>query len=135
MAGWPPSQDPDDGGQPPPPPPERPPQYPPPPPPQYPPQYGYQQPYPPYPPAGYQSGSSYNGFAIASLVLGIMWIYWIGSILALVFGFIAKKQIRERGQQGAGLATAGVVLGFIGMGTLLLTIIVLIVVSSTSGST
>ena len=27
-----------------------------------------------------------NGLAIASMVLGILWIYWIGSILALVFG-------------------------------------------------
>ena len=34
-----------------------------------------------------------NGLAIASLVLGILWIWWIGSLLALVFGFIAKRQI------------------------------------------
>jgi type II secretory pathway pseudopilin PulG len=65
---------------------------------------------------------STNGFAIASMVLGILWIYWIGSILALVFGYIAKKQIRDSfdpewsdGQKGRGIATAGIVLGWIGI--------------------
>lgn len=34
-----------------------------------------------------------NSLAIASLVLGIVWIYGIGSILALIFGYQAKGQI------------------------------------------
>jgi hypothetical protein len=59
-----------------------------------------------------------NGMAIASMVLGIVWIYWIGSILALVFGYIAKGQIRERNESGAGMATAGIVLGWVGVGIL-----------------
>jgi len=63
-----------------------------------------------------------NGFAIASLVLGILWIYWIGSILALVFGYIAKHQIEQSGgrETGAGMAIAGIVLGWIGIGLLLM---------------
>ncbi len=61
-----------------------------------------------------------NGMAIASMVLGILWLYWIGSILALVFGYVAKKQIRERGETGGGMATAGIVLGWVGVGFLLL---------------
>ena len=32
-----------------------------------------------------------NGKAIASMVLGILWLYWIGSILALVLGYIAQE--------------------------------------------
>ncbi len=66
-----------------------------------------------------------NGFAIASMVLGIIWIYWIGSILALVFGYIARGQIkRSQGlQSGDGMAIAGIVLGWIGIGVLLLLII------------
>jgi hypothetical protein len=36
-----------------------------------------------------------NGLAIASLVLGILWLGGLGSILALVFGYIAKKQIDD----------------------------------------
>jgi ABC-type lipoprotein release transport system permease subunit len=53
--------------------------------------------------------------AVASLVLGIFWLFWIGSVLALVFGYIARNQIRQRPQKGAGLATAGIVLGYIGV--------------------
>ena len=64
--------------------------------------------------------ASTNGLAIASLVLGILWIYWVGSVLALIFGYVAKKQIDERGgaQGGRGLAVAGIVLGWIGVGML-----------------
>ena len=61
--------------------------------------------------------------AIASMVLGILWIYWIGSILALIFGYIARNQIRERGEGGAGMAMAGIVLGWIGVGILIIVII------------
>ena len=32
------------------------------------------------------------------MVLGILWIYWIGSILALVFGYVAKGQIDALGR-------------------------------------
>jgi len=67
--------------------------------------------------------SSTNGLAIASMVLGIVWVWWIGSILALIFGFVARKQIRERGQKGDGMAIAGIVLGFVGAATLILFII------------
>jgi len=65
---------------------------------------------------------STNGMAIASMVLGILWIYWIGSILALVFGYVAKGQIdRSAGRQtGRGMAIAGIVLGYIGVGLLAL---------------
>jgi hypothetical protein len=67
--------------------------------------------------------------AIASLVLGVLWIYWIGSILALIFGYLAKKEIRDSPQQmeGNGLATAGIVLGWVGMGTLALVILFVII--------
>lgn len=63
-----------------------------------------------------------NGFAIAALVLGIVWVYWIGSILALVFGYVAKGQIEQSGgrETGMGMAIAGIVLGWIGVGILLL---------------
>ena len=65
-----------------------------------------------------------NGFAIASMVLGILWLYWVGSILALVFGYIARNQIQERGESGGGMATAGIVLGWIGVGFIGLAVVV-----------
>jgi hypothetical protein len=73
---------------------------------------------------GYRTSST-NGLAVASLVLGILWIYWIGSVLALIFGYIARRQIAERQgmQDGRGMATAGIVLGWVGIGFLALVIV------------
>lgn len=67
-----------------------------------------------------------NGLAIASLALGFLWLYWLGSVLAVIFGHIALGQIkRSQGMQsGYGLAMAGVILGWIGVGILLLIIVV-----------
>lgn len=64
-----------------------------------------------------------NGHAVASLALGILWIWGIGSILAIVLGYGAKAQIDRSGgtQSGRGLAIAGIVLGWIGVaGTIVL---------------
>jgi hypothetical protein len=63
--------------------------------------------------------------AIASLVLGILWLWWIGSVLALIFGYIALNQIKLRNESGRGMAVAGVVLGWIGVGTFVLFAILL----------
>ena len=81
----------------------------------------------PIPPAASASRST-NGMAIAALVLGIVWLYGIGSILAIIFGAIGLKQIAERDQGGRGLAIAGLVLGIIGAVFLLF---ILLVVSAT----
>ncbi len=91
--------------------------------------YQAQAPYGGYPPT--QPPHAYapvdnratNGMAIASMILGIVWIYWIGSVLALIFGYIALSQIKQRNESGRGMALAGVVLGWVGVGILLLVII------------
>lgn len=59
-----------------------------------------------------------NGKAIAALVLGILWLWWVGSILALLLGYTARGEIKasKTPQGGDGLATAGIVLGWIGVG-------------------
>lgn len=56
-----------------------------------------------------------NGLAIASLVLGITgWIViLVGPLLAIIFGHIARSQIKHTGQKGSGLALAGLILGYI----------------------
>jgi hypothetical protein len=58
-----------------------------------------------------------NGLAVAAMVLGILCLYGIGSILALVFGYQAKGQIERSGgrEAGRGMAIAGIVLGWIGL--------------------
>ena len=80
-------------------------------------------------PAAGGLATSTNGLAIASLVLGILWLYWVGSILALVFGYLARRQIAQRQgvQGGRGLATAGIVLGWVGIGFLALFIVLAMV--------
>lgn len=71
-----------------------------------------------------------NGYAVASLVLGIIGfgccILWI---LALVFGYMARNQIDQSygRQTGRGLATAGIVLGWVWCG---LTVVYVIVVAT-----
>lgn len=67
-----------------------------------------------------------NGMAIASLVLGILWLSGLGSLLAVIFGHISKKQIRERLEGGNGLATAGLILGYIGLASALFFILVVV---------
>jgi hypothetical protein len=67
-----------------------------------------------------------NGMAVASLVLGIVWVFWLNYILALIFGYIAKNEIdrsRET-QSGRGMAIAGIVLGYLGLIWLLITIVI-----------
>ena len=82
--------------------------------------YGY-PPGQPYGPYALQPGT--NGFAIASLVLGILWLECLGSVLAIIFGFVARAQIKRTGQGGDGMAIAGIVLGFVGIAMFVLLIV------------
>jgi hypothetical protein len=82
---------------------------------QYPQQYQPQYPnYAPRPPET-------NTLAIISLIAGILGFNvcaGIGSVIAIITGHIAKGQIRssQGTQTGDGLATAGLVLGYIEIG-------------------
>jgi hypothetical protein len=73
--------------------------------------------YGPYPPP-----AETNGMAIASLVAGFLWLGWLGSFAAVVFGHVALSQIKEsQGRQtGRGTAIAGLALGYSGVATLVL---------------
>ena len=68
--------------------------------------------------------------AIASLILGIVWLFGVGSILAIVLGYSGLRQIRESGgrQGGRAIALAGVVVGIVGLASL--AILIAFVVSS-----
>lgn len=78
-----------------------------------------------------------NGKATASLVLGILGLailYVIGPILALVFGHMAKNEIEASNgtQGGAGTATAGIVMGWIGIGLAVLYLVIVLIFGVTA---
>jgi Domain of unknown function (DUF4190) len=77
-----------------------------------------------------------SGMAIASLVMGLLWMYWIGSILAICLGYAARREIRNNAGriEGQGMATAGIVLGWIGIGMLALMIVVFLYLRKTDTS-
>lgn len=109
---------------------------PPPPPPPAPPGYSYApaiQPVGGTRPVG--SAVRTNGFAIASLVLGCVGIFTcgLGSVLAVIFGFIARSQIRQRGEQGNGMALAGIILGFVVIALFVIWVIVVAITASGDG--
>jgi hypothetical protein len=68
-----------------------------------PPAQGHPQSYP----QGYPAPPT-NTMAILSLIFAF--VFWP---LAIVFGHIARKQIARTGEGGQGLATAGLVLGYV----------------------
>ena len=101
---------------------------------------------PPAPPAagqqttgyGYQTGPKTNGLAIASLVLGIaglvFYVCGVASILALVFGYMARGQIDRdpQNQGGRGMAIAGIIMGWIGVAILVIFWAVVIIIAATT---
>ena len=74
-----------------------------------------------------------NSKAVASLVLGIVWLGGLGSLLALILGYIARREVNDaRGSQtGSGLAVAGIVLGWVGMAGLAAIVVILLFASAT----
>jgi hypothetical protein len=90
-----------------------------PPPPQYgPPPYG-PPPYgpPPYGPWSVPAPPRTNPLAITSLVCAIagLFVFLLPSVPAIVMGAVALHQIRQRGENGEGLALAGIIIGVCGI--------------------
>jgi hypothetical protein len=104
---------------------------------------GYGGPPPMYPGSydpyqGYPSQDT-NGMAVASLVTSISgvilgiplaifcYVGWLIPVIGAVLGVVALNQIKQRGQQGRGLAIAGIA---IGSGTAALLVLVLVIVAA-----
>jgi hypothetical protein len=83
-----------------------------------------------------------NPFAITALVCGlvqfVLGLAVVGNIVAaipaIVFGAIALKQIRLRGERGRGMAIAGLVLGILGVLYFALIILLIVVGANASSS-
>ena len=70
-----------------------------------------------------------NPLAIAALVCGIVQFCGLfpAGIVAIIFGHLARRQIRRTGEQGWGLAKAGLILGYLVLaGTLLVAVLLLV---------
>lgn len=63
------------------------------------------------------------GLAVGAIVVGTL-----ASIAAVICGHIARRQIRETGQQGDGLAIWGLVVGYLGIAFSVLIIVFFLVV-------
>lgn len=80
---------------------------------------GTTQPYGQYAPMyGQPAIPQTSGFAIASLICGIAgWFlfFFIGGILAVVFGHMARREIRrsQGWKRGDGLALSGLIIGYL----------------------
>ena len=89
-----------------------------------------------YPMPVYQPPVSTNSLARASLVLGVAEFFTMGltAIPAIICGHMAKREMRQTGQRGDGLATSGLVLGYMAVifwGILIVLSIVGAVISAT----
>lgn len=76
-----------------------------------------------------------NVNAVVSLIFGILWLFWLGSLVAVVCGHKARKQIRRTGEAGDGMAIAGLVLGYLGLVPLTLVVVLpaVLAMAGTSG--
>ena len=68
-----------------------------------------------------------SGLAIGALICGIAEIFTLGfaAIPAVILGHLARQNIRRTGERGDGMAIAGLVLGYLGIGIWTLIIIAL----------
>ncbi|MBU1671634.1 MAG: DUF4190 domain-containing protein [Actinobacteria bacterium] len=102
------------------------------PPPGYGPPPGMGAPPPGYMPPMAPAQPPTDGMAIASLVLGIAGFFFCGlaGILAIIFGYMGKRNIRESGGRLGGdtFCTVGIVLGFIQLGIAVLVAIIWVII-------
>ena len=92
-----------------------------------------------WPLAVYQPPVTTNSLARASLVLGVAEFFTMGltAIPAIICGHMAKHEMRQTGQRGDGLATSGLVLGYMAVifwGVLIALSIVGAVISASGGA-
>jgi hypothetical protein len=76
----------------------------------------------------WQASQRTNGLAIAALVCGVgqLVAFFPATILAIVLGHKARRDIRRTGEQGDGLARAGIILGYIGLALGLLGVLIVL---------
>ena len=97
---------------------------------------GYPASYTPYP-----TEPKTNVLAIVSLIASIVGFIWIipflGGLAGAIMGHISLGQIKKNGEKGRGLALAGIIVGWVGVGLFVIGVIAffaLIAAGASSGS-
>lgn len=62
-------------------------------------------------------------YAILSFFLGLFWFFWVGSILGVLLGHLARREIRQEGLGGDTWAIWGLIFSYMGIVTLAFTIL------------
>jgi hypothetical protein len=75
-----------------------------------------------------------NANALGSFFAGFFWLFGVGSLIAVILGHAARREIRERNQDGGALAMTGLILGYIGLAGLVLFIILMASAASSEPS-
>jgi hypothetical protein len=93
----------------------------------------YAQPAPYGAPGAYGYGyptARTNPLAIVSFVasLAAFFLWFVGSLTAIITGHIALSQIKKSGEGGRGLALAGLIIGYVGIGMTALIVILYILI-------
>ncbi|MCI4012439.1 DUF4190 domain-containing protein [Brevibacterium sp. ZH18] len=63
---------------------------------------------------------------IGTLFMILSMFLWIAPILAVIFGHVARGQIKRTGEEGRGQAAAGLIMGYINIVLVLLLIVILV---------
>lgn len=102
------------------------------------PQYPQTPPYaqPQYPPAAYGAYGAYpvpkktNVLAVISMIASIVGFIWIlpfvGALAGVITGHIALKQIAQSGENGRGMALAGVIVGYVALAFVVIGVILFV---------
>lgn len=80
------------------------------------------------PPPSYGPPRGTNALAIASLVCSLVWACGAASLAAVITGHLARGQIKRTGEQGGGMALAGLVLGYLGLAVVVGYVLFIVVV-------
>jgi hypothetical protein len=62
-----------------------------------------------------QGGAGTSGYAVASIICGVVWICGLGSLIAVLLALIALNDTRDGRRESRTLAWIGLALGVIGM--------------------
>lgn len=83
------------------------------------------------------AAAPHNSLAVVSLVAGIMSFFahiipgvggFTVAIVAIVTGYVARRQIKQSGEQGMWMATAGIVIGILHLALIVIVVLFLLFV-------